>query len=144
MKAENRAEKGRTATIQYTIILEDGTRVGEKKTKPLTFKIGSKKVIPALDRGVVGMQVNEKRQVLVTASQGYGEYNKELVFKVERKQFPEDLNLVPGRTVQYQNRDGERANFVIQQVDEKGVILDGNHPLAGQDLIYEVELLSLS
>lgn len=137
------AQKGKSVTIRYTIILEDGTRISEGSTKPLTFKIGGRKVLPALEEGVVGMQVNEIRQVPVSAEQGYGRYNEELVLKVDRKMFPDDIKIVPGRTVQYQNRDGERANFVVQLVDDESVVIDGNHPLAGQNLVYEVELVSL-
>ena len=58
--------------------------------------------------------------------------------------FPPDLRLEVGRTVQYQNRDGERVNLVVNEVTEKTVTVDGNHPLAGLDLLYEVELLSIA
>ncbi|MFV0439237.1 MAG: peptidylprolyl isomerase [Desulfopila sp.] len=138
-----KAENGRSATICYSIILEDGSRVDAKKLKPLTFKVGAGKIMPALEEGILGMSPKEKRQIRISAEQGYGRYNEQLLLKVERKSFPDDLKLSPGRTVQYQNRDGERANFVIKAVDGESVILDGNHPLAGQNLIYEVELLSV-
>jgi FKBP-type peptidyl-prolyl cis-trans isomerase 2 len=137
------AARGNSVTIRYTIILEDGTRISEGAIKPLTFKIGGKKVLPALEEGVVGMRVNEKKNIPVLAEQGYGKYNEELVIKVDRKIFPDDIKIIPGRTVQYQNRDGERANFVVQIVNDDSVVIDGNHPLAGQNLVYEVELLSL-
>ncbi|SHO43796.1 peptidylprolyl isomerase [Desulfopila aestuarii DSM 18488] len=137
------AERGKSVTIRYTIILEDGTRIREGATKPLTFKIGGRKILPALEEGVVGMRVNEVKQIPVSSEQGYGRYKEELVIKVDRKMFPDDIKIVPGRTVQYQNRDGERANFVVQVVENDKVVLDGNHPLAGQNLVYEVELVSL-
>jgi len=135
--------KGDTVTLRYSIIFKDGTIIGDKKAKPLTFKIGSGKVFPVLEDGVIGMKINETRRITVSAEQGYGSYNEELVLRVERDAFPEDLTLVPGRTVQYQNRDGERANFVVQEVNKDIVALDGNHPLAGQELIYQLELLEI-
>ena len=122
--------KGDTVTLRYSIIFKDGTIIGDKKAKPLTFKIGSGKVFPVLEDGVIGMKINETRRITVSAEQGYGSYN-------------EELTLVPGRTVQYQNRDGERANFVVQEVNKDIVALDGNHPLAGQELIYQLELLEI-
>jgi peptidylprolyl isomerase len=137
------AEKGKSVTIRYNIILEDGTRIQRGSIKPLTFKIGGRKVLQALEEGVLGMRLHEKKEVHVSAEQGYGRYRDDLVIKVDRTIFPEDIKLVPGRTVQYQNRDGERANFVVQEVESDSVIVDGNHPLAGQNLVYEVELLSL-
>ena len=89
------------------------------------------------------MRLNEVRDITIRPEQGYGVYNDDLVLQVNREVFPEDMKLVPGRTVQYQNRDGERANFVVREVSGDRVTLDGNHPLAGQDLIYRLELLEL-
>lgn len=137
------AEHGRSVTIRYEITLEDGTRIQGKDSKPLSFKIGGKKVFSALESGIVGMKIHEKRNILISPEQGYGKYKKDLLLKVERKMFPEDLKLLPGRAVQYQDRDGERANFVVREIGDDTIIIDGNHPLAGQDLIYEVELLEV-
>lgn len=138
------AELGKSVTIRYHITLEDGSKVDGRVTRPFTFRLGAKRVFPALEAGLAGMKLNEIRKIPITAMEGYGKYNEKLVLKVDRKTLPEDLRLAPGRTVQYQDRDGERANFVVRQVDEQVVILDGNHPLAGQDLVYEVELLAVN
>lgn len=137
------AVQGATVTLRYSIILEDGTRVDHRNTRPLTFTIGDGKVFKALEQGVVGMKVHEVRDIIVNAEQGYGNYNDDLVLRVDREVFPEDLQLVAGRTVQYQNRDGQRANFIVREVSGDRVTLDGNHPLAGQDLTYRLELLEI-
>jgi peptidylprolyl isomerase len=138
------AESGSYVKIQFSISLEDGSVVGVPGEKtPLKFKLGDGKLLPALEAGVVGMKEKEIRKIKVLPEQGYGEYNKELVLRVERKNFPHDMKLVVGRTVQYQNRDGERVNFVVNALDEKTVTIDGNHPLAGLELQYEVELLEV-
>lgn len=138
------ADKGDTVTLRYSIFLDDGKQVAGQNTKPLTFTIGAGKVFRALEQGVIGMSVNEVREVTISPEQGYGNYSDDLILQVEREAFPEDLNLVPGRAVQYQNRDGERANFVVREVSGDRVTLDGNHPLAGQELSYRVELLEMS
>ncbi len=130
-------------TLRYSIILEDGTTIGDQNTRPLTFKIGGGEVFPVLGHGVLGMRIGEVRKITVLPEQGYGSYNDDLVLQVDREVFPEDMKLVKGRTVQYQNRDGQRANFVIQEVNGDRVTLDGNHPLAGQELIYRLELLEI-
>lgn len=97
-----------------------------------------------LEEGVVGMRVGEVRRIAVSAGESYGPYKKELVLRLDRSVFPADIKLVVGRTVQYQNRDGERVNLIVNEVTEKTVTVDGNHPLAGLDLVYEVELLEIS
>jgi peptidylprolyl isomerase len=138
------AELGSLVKIQYIISLAEGSNAeSEKSSKPLSFTIGSAKVFKKLEEGVIGMQVGEKRRIPVAADEGYGTYKKELVLRLEKKVFPEDIKLIPGRTVQYQNRDGERVNFIVNEVTDKTVTVDGNHPLAGLDLVYEVELLEV-
>ena len=140
---ESLADKGTTVTLRYSIILEDGRQVDAQNTRPLTFTIGAGKVFEPLEQGVIGMSLNEVRDITIRPEQGYGVYNDDLILQVDREAFPEDMRLVPGRTVQYQNRDGERANFIVQEVSGDRVTLDGNHPLAGQELIYRLELLKL-
>lgn len=136
------AEWGSYVKIQFSITLDDGRIVGIPKEKTqLNFKIGDGKVLPALEAQIVGMENKEIKKITISPEDGYGQYNKDLVLRVERKNFPHDINLTVGRTVQYQNRDGERVNFVVNAVDEKTVTIDGNHPLAGLNLTYTVELL---
>lgn len=138
------AQWGSYIKTQFTISLENGSIVGnpEEKTE-FNFKIGDGKILPALEAGVVGMKEKDIKKIYISAQDAYGDYNKELVLRVERESFPHDINLTVGRTVQYQNRDGERVNFIVNALDEKTVTIDGNHPLAGLELIYEVELLEV-
>ena len=138
------AERGSYVKIQFAITLDDGSVVGKPDEKAeLKFKIGDGKVLPALETKIVGMQEKEIRKITILPEEGYGQYNKELVLKVDRKTFPPDLTLSVGKTVQYQNRDGERVNFVVNALDQKTVTIDGNHPLAGLNLTYNVELLEV-
>jgi len=138
------AEWGSYVKIQFSITLDDGRIVGIPKEKTqLNFKIGDGKILPALESQIVGMKEKEIKKITISPEDAYGQYNKELVLRVERKNFPHDINLTVGRTVQYQNRDGERVNFVVNAVDEKTVTIDGNHPLAGLNLTYNVELLEV-
>ncbi len=138
------AEWGSYVKTQFSISLEDGSIVGNPGEKTLfNFKIGDGKILPALESKVVGMKEKEIKTIKISVEDGYGQYNKDLVLRVERKSFPDDINLTVGRTVQYQNRDGERVNFIVNAFDEKSVTIDGNHPLAGLELIYELELLEV-
>jgi peptidylprolyl isomerase len=139
------AEIGCLVKIHYIISIANGNEIGQQKTSgPLSFKIGAGKVLQKLEEGVIGMRVGEKRRIAISAAAGYGEYKKDRVLRLERKIFPEDIKLIPGRTVQYQDRDGERVNFIVNEVTEKTVTVDSNHPLAGLDLVYDVELVEVS
>jgi FKBP-type peptidyl-prolyl cis-trans isomerase 2 len=138
------AQPGSTVTINFSILLDSGKTVGGPgHATPLTFPLGRGKVLKKLEEGILGMATGEKRKLCLVPAEAYGEYNNDLVLKVERTHFTPDIKLSPGRTVQYQNRSGERVNFVVKEVDEKTVIIDGNHPLAGMNLTYEVELVEV-
>jgi peptidylprolyl isomerase len=135
---------GDKVTIRYVLRQAEGGVVEPEKTnRPLTFRLGSGRVLPKLEQGVVGMTLGERRTIAVAAGDGYGEYNEQLVLRVDRKMFPPDLKVEVGRTVQYQDRNGDRVNLMVNEVTASTVTVDGNHPLAGVDLLYEVELLSI-
>jgi peptidylprolyl isomerase len=139
------AQWGSRVKIQFSIALDDGSIVGVPREKSqLNFTIGDGRILPALEAKVVGMAEHEIQKIRLSPAEGYGRYNKELVLRVKRTSFPRDIKLIVGRTVQYQNRDGERVNFVVNAVDDESVTIDGNHPLAGLDLTYEVELLEVT
>jgi peptidylprolyl isomerase len=138
------AKPGSTVTIEFVTRLDDGSVVGEvgKKNK-LKFTLGEGKLLKGLEENILDMEKGESKSIVLTPRDGYGEYNRELVLRIGRDKIPDDVELKVGRTIQYQNRDGERVNFVVNALDEKTVTLDGNHPLAGLDLIYEVELVEI-
>ncbi len=139
------AEKGSRVKIVFAIRLDDGSVVGDSAEKSeLAFIIGKGQVLKIIEDNVSGMRVNQKKEIKISPVEGYGEYNKELVLRLDRDEFPPDVELKPGRTVQYQNRDGERVNLVVNDLDEKTVTVDANHPLAGLNLIYEVELIAVN
>lgn len=141
----NTAAFGKKVTISYVIRQVDGDMVEpDRSARPLTFRIGNGKVLPRLEEEVVGMAVGDRRAIAVAPADGYGEYNRNLVLRVDRKIFPPDLKLEVGRTVQYQNRDGERVNLMVNEVTESTVTVDGNHPLAGMQLVYDVEMVAIA
>lgn len=138
------ASRGQMVSVSYLIRVAEGGLVEDgKPARSLSFRIGAGKVLPRLEEGVMGMTLGERRTIAVAASDGYGEYNNQLVLRVDRNMFPPDLKVEAGRTVQYQDRNGERVNLMVNEVSAATVTVDGNHPLAGVDLLYEVELLSI-
>ena len=139
------AAKGHQAKIHYTIRSADGKTVGSSKGGlPLTFVIGDGKVLRNLDQGVLGMQVGQRKTIEIKPQDAYGLRNEDLVIQVGRDELPTDINLQVGRAIQYQSQDGERVNLMVQEIGAQMVVLDGNHPLAGQSLSFDVELVALS
>ena len=138
------AGKGDFVKIQYTIKLPDGRTVGRSSiNKPLGFIIGKGKVLKGLESGVIGMQAGQSRTIAVAPDQGYGHRNPDLVITVSRQELPSQNDIKIGRTVQYMNESGAMVNFLIIAEDQETVTLDANHPFTGQELIYEVTLVSV-
>jgi peptidylprolyl isomerase len=138
------ARNGHFVKIHYAIKLPDGRIMGASSgNKPLGFTIGKGKVLKGLEQGVIGMQTGQSRTIVVPPDQGYGQRNPELVITVNREELPTQNDIKVGRTVQYMNESGAMVNFLIIAADQDTVTLDANHPFAGQELIYEVTMISV-
>lgn len=138
------ARPGDTVKVHYTGTLVDGTvfdsSVGRE---PIEFTIGEHDVIRGFEDAVVGLSVGERKQVTVAPGEGYGERNEDKVMVVDRAHLPPDFDPKPGMMVQSTLPDGPVV-LVITDVGEDQVTLDANHPLAGQQLMFELELTDLS
>ena len=140
-----KAQTGDQVKIHYTIKLAGGeTAATSKGGMPLTFAIGDGSVLKGLDQGVAGMQVGQRKTIRISPEEAYGQRDEQLVLRLKKDELPGDLNLEKGRPIQYQTPEGERVNLMVLEIEETTVLLDGNHPLAGQVLEYEVELVALT
>jgi len=138
------AKKGDTVNVHYTGTLSDNTEFDSSRGgEPLEFTIGENMVIAGFENGVVGMEVGESRKVSISAEDAYGPYNKDLVAVVPRAQVPPDLELSLGMVLQVRSPEGGIARAIVRDITETDVTLDLNHPLAGQDLIFEIELVKI-
>jgi FKBP-type peptidyl-prolyl cis-trans isomerase 2 len=135
---------GDTVKVHYHGRLTDGTTFDSSEGRePLEFKVGSGQVIKGFDDGVTGMEVGEKKTINIPVDEAYGAKNEEMVVNFPRTNFPEDLNPEVGMQLNMTNGSGQVIPVVIMEVGEEEVILDANHPLAGQDLIFDLELVSI-
>jgi len=135
---------GDTVKVHYHGRLTDGTTFDSSEGRePLEFKVGSGQVIKGFDDGVTGMEVGEKKTINIPVEQAYGAKNEEMVVNFPRANFPEDLNPEVGMQLNMTNGSGQVIPVVIVEVGEEEVILDANHPLAGQELIFDLELVSI-
>jgi len=138
------AKAGDTVQVHYTGKLEDGTvfDTSEERT-PLEFTIGSGQIIPGFERAVVGMEPGETKTATISPEEAYGQHREDMTITVDRGQFPEDINPEPGQQLQVQQPDGRAAIIVVSDVSESTVTLDANHPLAGQPLTFDIELVDI-
>ncbi|HEY0065853.1 MAG TPA: peptidylprolyl isomerase [Flavisolibacter sp.] len=111
--------------------------------EPLEFTVGSGQVIKGFDNGVMGMQVGDKKTVEITVDDAYGQKSEEMIVEFPRNQFPEDLDPQIGMQLMMNNGSGQSFPVSVTEVKEESVILDANHPLAGEDLIFDIELVEI-
>jgi FKBP-type peptidyl-prolyl cis-trans isomerase 2 len=111
--------------------------------EPLEFTVGSGQVIKGFDQGVMGMQVGDKRTVEIPVQDAYGTKQDEMIIEFPRNQFPPDMKPEAGMQLMMNNGSGQSFPVTVTEVKEESVILDANHPLAGQDLIFDIELVEI-
>lgn len=137
------AKQGDTVRIHYTGMLPDGSVFDSSDGRePIQFTVGAGEVIPGLDQAVQGMQVGEEKSVTIAADEAYGPRRDELVLEVERTRFPVQAEPEVGQ--QFKLSQGQHTFVVtVRDVAEDHVVLDANHPLAGQDLTFALELVEI-
>ena len=142
----NNVKTGDTVSVHYRGKLDDGTEFdsSHNRGEPLTFQVGSGQVIPGFDEALAGMTVGETRTVAVPPDQAYGSRIDEAVQVVPKTAFPPGFPFALGQTVQGQGSDGNPIAATITAEDLQTVTIDMNHPLAGQNLNFEIELVSVA
>jgi FKBP-type peptidyl-prolyl cis-trans isomerase 2 len=111
--------------------------------EPLEFTVGSGQVIKGFDEGVKGMKVGDKKTVEIQVTDAYGEKQQEMMIEFPKDQFPADMNPEIGMQLMMSNGSGQQFPVTVAEVKEESIVLDANHPLAGQDLIFDLELVSI-
>ena len=128
-------------TVHYTGRLANGEEFDSSRNRdPLKFAVGAGLVVPGLEKAVLGKEPGDKFTVSIPAEEAYGPADPDLQFTIERSQLPAHIPAVAGTWLQLSNEQGQ-MDVVISKVDDKTITLDANHPLAGQDLIFDIEIL---
>lgn len=139
------AKTGDKVKVHYTGKLADGTEFDTSvDQEPLEFTLGAGEVIPGFEEAVLGMNPGETKTTTIPADNAYGGYDDELVLEVERGQFPEGVTPEVGQRLQLHQEDGQVFGAVVTEVDGDTVTLDANHPLAGQNLTFDIELVEIA
>jgi peptidylprolyl isomerase len=138
-------KKGDTVKVHYTGKLNDGTVFDTSiNREPLMFTIGQGNMIPGFEQAVLGMSVGDSKVANIPSTEAYGEKKDEMMVDVPRTQVPANIEPEVGMQLAVQQPDGSSIPVTITEVSEEKIVLDANHPLAGKDLIFEIELVEIA
>jgi FKBP-type peptidyl-prolyl cis-trans isomerase 2 len=135
-------EKGNVVAVHYTGKLTDGNMFDSSVGRePLKFQIGSGQIIPGFESAIIGKNIGDKVTVNIPTDQAYGEIREELFVKVSKDQLPGEVQI--GQSLSAQAENGQEVNVTVMEINEDHVIIDGNHPLAGKELIFDIEVIDI-
>jgi FKBP-type peptidyl-prolyl cis-trans isomerase 2 len=138
-------KENNTVKVHYTGKFLDGQVFDSSEGKePLAFTLGQGSLIPGFEKGLINMTLNEKKTVKITKDEAYGDPSEDLIIEVPRGELPSDMSIEVGMGLVSKSPDGQEMNLLVIEVKEDSVILDGNHPLAGKDLIFDLEVVAIT
>jgi FKBP-type peptidyl-prolyl cis-trans isomerase 2 len=130
--------------VHYTGKLSDGQVFDSSVDRePLEVKLGQGSLIPGFEKGLIDMKPNEKKTIVIAKEEAYGEKRKELFQAVKKSDLPEDLKVEVDMALMATNADGSEKQLRVAEVLEDEIVVDANHPLAGEDLTFELELVEI-
>jgi len=139
------AKAGDKVQIHYTGTLEDGTQFDSSAGRdPLEFEVGSGQVIPGFDQAVEGMAVGENKTVNIPPEDAYGQHHEQMVQEVPKTALPAELEPEVGQALSARNQDGQEMQLTVTEVKDESIVVDGNHPLAGKALNFDIELVKIA
>ena len=139
------AKKGNTVKVHYTGRLSSGeTFDSSEGREPLEFTIGDEQVIPGFEEAVVGMDTGATKTITIPADEAYGEKRSDLIASVERTRFPDDVDLEVGQQFRVGQEGGDEMVVTVTELSESHVTIDANHPLAGEELTFDITLAEIA
>lgn len=140
----SQAKEGDKVKVHFKGFFKDGKVFDSSDGKdPLEFTIGQRMVVRGFENAVIGMAAGEKKKISVQPKEAYGEYREDLVETVDRSEMPDDITLELGMMLQVSPKPGRPTAVTVKELNEKTLTLDGNHPLAGKELTFELNLVSI-
>jgi len=140
-----KATEGKTVKVHYTGKLDNGEIFdSSREREPLEFTIGQGQMIPGFEKGVMDMEVGEKKTIVLPPEEAYGEYNEELTMPYKRSDLPADLVPEVGMTLQFQSQQGQVFYVTVTKVTDDEIVVDANHQLAGKTLTFDVEMMEIN
>jgi peptidylprolyl isomerase len=140
----SQAKSGDLVHVHYTGRLDDESVFDTSEGRdPLTFQLGKGQVVPGFDQAVSGMEEGEKKTLTIPAAEAYGPRVDQLVFTAPRENLPPGFDPKVGEMVGLETRDGHQMNALVIHADDETIRMDGNHPLAGKNLTFDIELVKI-
>lgn len=144
MEDMSAAKKDNIVKVHYTGKLDNGKVFDSSKDRePLEFKIGEGRLIPGFENGVLGMKLNETKTITIPSVEAYGEKKSELMVEVSKQQLPDDLTPELGMELVSRGEDGREQIVKVAEINPDTIVIDANHPLAGEDLTFEIKLVDI-
>lgn len=138
------AAPGNTVRFHFVGKLEDGTEFDSSSEKgPAEVELGKGGVMPALENALTGMETGDRKTVTIAAADAFGPRRDDLIQTLERNRIPKDIELAPGKRLTAADEAGQTVNLVVTDLTDTTVTVDGNHPLAGQDLTFDLEMVEI-
>ncbi|MFT5257823.1 MAG: FKBP-type peptidyl-prolyl cis-trans isomerase 2 [Polaribacter sp.] len=133
-----------TVKVNYTGKLADGQVFDSSEGKePIEFTLGQGQLIPGFEKGLIDMKLNEKKTISMPKEDAYGEINEALIQEVKKSELPQEMEPKVGMGLVSKSPDGQEMNLMVIEVKEESIVIDGNHPLAGKDLIFDLEVVEI-
>ncbi len=141
----SRVKKDDTVKVHYTGSLTNGEVFDSSlEREPIEFKVGAGMMIPGFEKGVLDMELNEKKTINIPAAEAYGAVNEELFQEIPKDRLPEEIKPEVGMGLAAQMPDGSQRQLRISEVKEEAIVVDANHPLAGKDLNFDIEVVAIN
>jgi len=138
------AKSGDTVRVHYHGRLPSGETFDSSADRdPLEFELGSGQVIPGFDMGVTGMAIGEKKTIEIPFMEAYGPRNESMIIEMPKERFPQEMEIEIGMPLMMSDGQGQNLQVAVTSIQETSVTLDANHPLAGKDLIFDLELVEI-
>ncbi|MBD3864240.1 FKBP-type peptidyl-prolyl cis-trans isomerase [Olleya marilimosa] len=140
----NQVKENNTVKVNYTGKLSDGQIFDTSEGRePLEFTLGQGQLIPGFEKGVIDMKLNEKKTITIAKEEAYGDVNPALIQEVSKADLPQDMTPEVGMGLVSKTQDGRETNLLVVGVKEETIVLDANHPLAGKDLVFDLEVVDI-
>jgi peptidylprolyl isomerase len=141
----SQVKHGDTVKIKYSVTLDDGTVFfSNLESEPLEITIGKDSVIPGLEEALLGMSPGDSKEINIASDKGFGAYDQGLVKIIDRNEFPAGTELEVGKELRISQADKQISQYTITNISENSITLDGNHPLAGKNLTFQVQLVEIA
>jgi len=141
----SQVKKDDTVKVHYTGKLNDGQIFDSSRGRePIEFKVGAGMMIPGFEKGVMDMELNQKKEISIPPAEAYGEVRPELFQEIEKSQLPAEIKPEVGMGLAATMPDGSQQQLRISEVKENSIVVDANHPLAGKELNFEIEVVEIN